>query len=77
MNWNKKNDDYMTIGDHEKLLFILEKISYDEEFPWLLQMSIFGNEEVYIGQYESIKDAEDELKDLSKEFRRFGKSEKL
>lgn len=66
MNWNKKNDDYMTIGDPEKLLFTLEKISYDEEFPWLLQMSIFGNEEVYIGQYVSIKDAEDELKDLSK-----------
>lgn len=38
----------------------------DEELPWLLQMSIFGNEEVYIGEYESIKDAEDELKDLSK-----------
>lgn len=77
MNWNKKNDDYMTIGDPEKLLFILKKIPYDEEFLWLLQMSIFGNEEVYIGQYKSIKDVEDKLKDLLKEFRRFGKSEKL
>ena len=40
MNWNKKNDDYMTIGDPEKLLFTLKKIPYDEEFSWLLQMSI-------------------------------------
>ena len=67
MNWNKKNDEYMTIGDPERLLFVLEKISHDEELPWLLQMSINGNEEVYIGEYESIKDAEDELKDLSRE----------
>lgn len=67
MNWKKKNDEYMTIGDPERLLFVLEKISNDEELPWLLQMSINGNEEVYIGEYESIKDAEDELKDLSKE----------
>ena len=42
----------MTIGN-KNLLFTLEKISNDEELPWLLQMSIFGNEE-------------DELKDLSK-----------
>lgn len=67
MNWKKKNDEYMTIGDPERLLFVLERISNDEELPWLLQMSINGNEEVYIGEYENIKDAEDELKDLSKE----------
>lgn len=42
MNWKKKNDEYMTIGD-KKLLFTLEKISNDEELPWLLQMSINGN----------------------------------
>lgn len=65
MNWKKKNDEYMTI-ENENLLFTLEKISNDEELPWLLQMSIDGNEEVYIGEYDSIKDAEDELKDLSK-----------